>query len=92
MLTHAGTCAQVLAFYAGLGMALPERPPLMLVDGPALNEAESAEGRSTHEGGAAAQPVRPPTSHRLIRARSTLALVLQRSSAVVHARRLLWDE
>ena len=47
----------MLAFYASLGMALPERPPLMLVDGPALNEAESKEGRPTHEGGVTAQPV-----------------------------------
>ena len=49
----------MLAFYASLGMPLPERPPLMLVDGPALNEAESREGRAHTDkgGGAAAQPV-----------------------------------
>ena len=35
----------MLAFYESLGMRLPVRPPLMLVDGPALNEAEGAEGR-----------------------------------------------
>ena len=37
----------MLAFYESLGMRLPARPPLMLVDGPALNEAEGAEGRCT---------------------------------------------
>ncbi len=35
---------QVLAFYERLGMPLPERVPLMLVDGPALNEAGTREG------------------------------------------------
>jgi len=34
----------VLAFYERLGMPLPERVPLMLVDGPALNEAGTREG------------------------------------------------
>jgi hypothetical protein len=37
----------ILAFYQHMGMPLPERPPLMLVEGSALNEAENKEGRHT---------------------------------------------
>ena len=35
--------SQVIAFFAGMGMRLPEKPPLMLVESSALNEV--AEGR-----------------------------------------------
>ena len=38
---------QVLSFYSHLGMALPEKPPLMMVESAALNEAEEREGRSS---------------------------------------------
>lgn len=37
---------QVLSFYQHMGMALPEKPPLMMVESSALNEAEEREGRS----------------------------------------------
>ena len=37
---------QILGFYQRMGMALPEKPPLMLVETSALNEAEEKEGRS----------------------------------------------
>jgi hypothetical protein len=45
---------QVLAFYEGMGMALREKPPLMLVDSAALGEAETREQRSNGPPGAAA--------------------------------------
>lgn len=37
---------QILSFYQRMGMALPEKPPLMMVESSALNEAEEQEGRS----------------------------------------------
>eukprot|EP00884_Botryococcus_braunii_P000692 jgi/Botrbrau1/10623/Bobra.154_1s0013.1 len=40
---------KVLAFYAQMGMPLPTRPPLMLVEVSALNEAEVREGRSAQD-------------------------------------------
>ena len=44
---------QILGFYQHMGMALPEKPPLMLVETSALNAAEEKEGRagSGHEHG-----------------------------------------
>ena len=39
-------CVQILRFFYHKGMALPEKPPLMLVETSALNEAEEQEGRS----------------------------------------------
>ena len=41
---------QILAFYQRMGMPLPEKPPLLLVEGSALNEAEGRQGRHTHDG------------------------------------------
>ncbi len=41
---------QILAFYQQMGMPLPEKPPLLLVEGSALNEAEGRQGRHTHDG------------------------------------------
>ena len=35
----------MLAFYERLGMPLPQRVPLVLVDGPCLNEAMTREGQ-----------------------------------------------
>lgn len=37
---------QILRFYHHMGMALPEKPPLMLVETSALNAAEEKEGRT----------------------------------------------
>ncbi|DBA99972.1 TPA: hypothetical protein ACH3X1_013844 [Trebouxia sp. C0004] len=37
---------QILSFYQRMGMALPEKPPLMMVESSALNDAEEREGRS----------------------------------------------
>ena len=37
---------QILRFYQHMGMALPEKPPLMLVETSALNAAEEKEGRA----------------------------------------------
>ncbi|KAL0038652.1 hypothetical protein WJX79_001731 [Trebouxia sp. C0005] len=37
---------QILGFYQRMGMALPEKPPLMMVESSALNDAEEREGRS----------------------------------------------
>ena len=39
-------CMQILRFYQHKGMALPEKPPLMLVETSALNAAEEKEGRT----------------------------------------------
>ena len=41
---------QILAFYQRMGLPLPEKPPLLLVEGSALNEAEGRQGRHTHDG------------------------------------------
>ncbi|KAK9806813.1 hypothetical protein WJX72_003625 [[Myrmecia] bisecta] len=43
---------EILQFYDQMGMRLPEKPPLMLVDGTALNEAENKEGREAGSGSA----------------------------------------
>ena len=45
---------QVLAFFAKLGMPLPERPPLLLVDSESLGNAREKEGDCSH--------VQPPGS------------------------------
>lgn len=42
---------QVLAFYRGMGMPLPEAVPLMLVDGFTLNEHSGLQGKDTHSSG-----------------------------------------
>ncbi len=45
---------QILEFYTRMGMALPQKPPLMLVDSAALNDAEATEQRRPEPGGKAA--------------------------------------
>ena len=39
---------QVLAFFTKLGMPLPERPPLLLVDSESLGNAREVEGDCSH--------------------------------------------
>ena len=39
----------ILAFYQSLGMPLPAKPPLMLVENTALNDAEGKEGRERRQ-------------------------------------------
>ena len=36
---------QILEFYASMGMQLPDKPPLLLVEPSALESAEAREGR-----------------------------------------------
>jgi len=42
---------EVMAFYAAQGMPLPERAPLMLVDGVTLEEYSDREGKDRRDGG-----------------------------------------
>lgn len=44
--------SQVMAFFESMGMKLPVKPPLMLVDSAALGSAEAAEHRPTGGGSA----------------------------------------
>ncbi len=42
---------QIMTFFEGMGMRLPVKPPLMLVDSAALNSAEAVEHRPAGNGG-----------------------------------------
>lgn len=53
-------CVQVLAFYASMGMRLPDKPPLLLVEPSALESAEAREGRHDSISRDADAPVRLP--------------------------------
>ncbi|MEW5301877.1 MAG: hypothetical protein WDW36_004705 [Sanguina aurantia] len=44
---------EILSFYVSLGLPHPEKPPLMLVDAPALNDFSVREGRDVAEEGPA---------------------------------------
>ncbi|EIE27209.1 hypothetical protein COCSUDRAFT_11485, partial [Coccomyxa subellipsoidea C-169] len=43
--------AKIMTFFEGMGMRLPVKPPLMLVDSAALNSAEAVEHRPAGNGG-----------------------------------------
>lgn len=63
MLTH--VWSQVLAFFAKLGMPLPERPPLLLVDSESLGNAREKEGDCSHDQppGTSPAPISGPVMH-----------------------------
>ena len=51
---------QILAFYASMGMRLPDKPPLLLVEPSALESAEVREGRHETISHNSEAPVRQP--------------------------------